>query len=189
MSEGIVYILTNEAMPDLVKIGKTGLPIEKRMKDLYTAGIPIPFECFHASKVQDVNFVEEQLHAAFDESRVNQNREFFKIPRECVRSALLLAEVEDVTPSKVDEDSEDQIALNRARAWRSPFTFSMADIPIGATLEFGKDAKITCTVTSEKTVSFENQETSAYFGERSHLFRFQSGHPSERSDAGCFRMG
>ena len=29
----------------------------------------------------------------------------------------------------------------------------------------------------------------AYFGERSHLFRFQSGHPSERSDAGCFRMG
>ena len=132
----------------------------KCQKDLYTAGIPIPFECFHASKVQDVNFVEEQLHAAFDESRVNQKREFFKIPPECVRSALLLAEVEDVTPSKVDEDSEDQIALNRARAWRPPFAFSMADIPIGATLEFKEDAKITCTVTSEKTVSFENQETS-----------------------------
>ena len=30
MSEGIVYILTNEAMPDIVKIGKTDLPIEKR---------------------------------------------------------------------------------------------------------------------------------------------------------------
>ena len=30
---------------------------------------------------------------------------------------------------------------------------------------------------------------SAYFGEKGHLFRFQSGHPSERSDAGWFRMG
>ena len=29
----------------------------------------------------------------------------------------------------------------------------------------------------------------AYFGEKGHLFRFQSGHPSERSDAGWFRMG
>ena len=30
---------------------------------------------------------------------------------------------------------------------------------------------------------------SAYFGESGHLFRFQSGHPSERSDAGWVRMG
>jgi hypothetical protein len=29
----------------------------------------------------------------------------------------------------------------------------------------------------------------AYFGESGHLFRFQSGHPSERSDAGLVRMG
>ena len=29
----------------------------------------------------------------------------------------------------------------------------------------------------------------AYFGESGHLFRFQSGHPWERSDAGLVRMG
>ena len=29
----------------------------------------------------------------------------------------------------------------------------------------------------------------ADFGESGHLFRFQSGHPSERSDAGCGMMG
>jgi hypothetical protein len=28
----------------------------------------------------------------------------------------------------------------------------------------------------------------AYFGESGHLFRFQSGHLSERSDAGCESM-
>ena len=35
----------------------------------------------------------------------------------------------------------------------------------------------------------ENPVLNAYFGEKGHLFRFQSGHPSERSDAGWFRMG
>ena len=37
------------------------------------------------------------------------------------------------------------------------------------------------------TVIFRSHD--AYFGEKGHLFRFQSGHPSERSDAGWFRMG
>ena len=41
MNEGIVYVLTNPAMPKLVKIGKTGRGVETRLNDLYTTGVPL----------------------------------------------------------------------------------------------------------------------------------------------------
>ncbi len=160
MSEGIVYILINEAMPDLVKIGKTNLSIKKRMKDLYATNVPVPFECFHASKVQDMEFVEKQLHDAFHDSRVHPKREFFRIHAERARSALLLAQGEDVTPVDVLGDADDQVALNKARTWRAPFNFKMVNIPTGSTLQFEKDAKFTCTVINNKKVNFRDEETS-----------------------------
>ena len=51
MNEGIVYVLTNPAMPKLVKIGKTGLGVETRLNDLYITGLPLPFECAYAARV------------------------------------------------------------------------------------------------------------------------------------------
>jgi hypothetical protein len=55
---GIIYILTNEAMPGYIKIGKTG-DLGTRVKDLSRAtGVPLPFEVFYAAEVDDVDFVE-----------------------------------------------------------------------------------------------------------------------------------
>ena len=124
MSEGVVYVLINEAMPHLVKIGKANLPVEKRIKELYTTSVPLPFECFHASKVQDMEFVEKQLHDAFHDSRVHPKREFFRISPERVQAALLLAQVEDVTPANnVLEDTDDKLALNKARRFAGTVQF------------------------------------------------------------------
>ena len=58
MSEGIVYVLTNPAMPGMVKIGKTGREVEARLNDLYTTGVPLPFECAYAARVADMDKVE-----------------------------------------------------------------------------------------------------------------------------------
>ena len=53
MEYGIVYLLTNPVMPALVKIGMTTQEdIDKRMKELYTTGVPVPFECQFACKVK-----------------------------------------------------------------------------------------------------------------------------------------
>ena len=53
MEYGIVYLLTNPVMPGLVKIGMTTQKeIEQRMKELYTTGVPLPFECQFACKVK-----------------------------------------------------------------------------------------------------------------------------------------
>ena len=54
MEEGIVYILTNPAMQNLVKIGMTTrLEVGTRMSELYTTGVPVPaFECSFAGKLR-----------------------------------------------------------------------------------------------------------------------------------------
>jgi hypothetical protein len=93
MSE-IIYILTNEAMPGYVKIGKTSSSLEQRIKELSrSTSIPLPFTCFYACTVKDSGFVEHQLHDAFDDSRINPKREFFQISPERVVSAKWLFNV------------------------------------------------------------------------------------------------
>lgn len=100
MSYGIVYLLTNPCMPGLVKIGMTTQEdIEKRMKELYTTGVPVPFECQFACEVnkKDCAKIEKALHTAFEPQRINKNREFFKINVEQARAILELFHHTDVT--------------------------------------------------------------------------------------------
>lgn len=50
--QGIVYVLTNPAMPNMVKIGlSTADDVQQRMAQLYTTGVPLPFECVYAGRV------------------------------------------------------------------------------------------------------------------------------------------
>ena len=80
MSLEIVYVLTNPAMPGFVKIGKTAIEdVNQRLSQLYTTGVPFPFELQFACKVRNSDEVEQALHRAFAPNRVNARREFFKI--------------------------------------------------------------------------------------------------------------
>ena len=161
MTEGIVYILINEAMPGYTKVGKTSTSVEQRMKELDSTGVPLPFECYFAGRVADAGAAEKHLHDAFDDRRVRQRREFFQVGPERMRSALMLANPEDVTPREdVVEDADDQAALNKARTIRSAFNFKMVEIPPGTELTFTKDATITCVVVDHKKVEFEGEVTS-----------------------------
>ena len=161
MSEGIIYILINEAMPGYTKVGKTISSLEQRIRDLDSTGVPLPFECFYAARVADIEFVERKLHDAFNDHRVRPRREFFEVDPGRIRSALELAAVEDVTPKNdVVETQDDQIALNKARERRSTFNFKMVDIPPGAQLTFSKDPTITCRVIDHRKIEFEGEETS-----------------------------
>lgn len=55
MNFGIVYLLTNPAMPGLVKIGMTERDsMDARLRELYSTGVPVPFECQYACKVQKI---------------------------------------------------------------------------------------------------------------------------------------
>ena len=66
MSLQIVYVLTNPAMPGFVKIGKTFIEdVSVRLQQLYTTGVPFPFDLAFACKVPNADEVERALHRAF----------------------------------------------------------------------------------------------------------------------------
>ncbi len=75
-SNQIVYVLTNPAMPGLVKIGKTTqLEVKDRMKQLFSTGVPVPFDCAFACQVKDAHEVEKALHFAFGNARINRRNQ------------------------------------------------------------------------------------------------------------------
>jgi hypothetical protein len=156
---GIVYILINEAMPGYIKIGFTEGELIKRIKALDTTSVPLPFECFYAAKVSDCKKVERLIHDAFDDHRVRTSREFFIINPERVRSAIQLANPEDITPREAQliETNEDKQAIEKTRKRRENFTFGMLGIPAGATLTFLKDNNRTCTVLDHKKVEMDGE--------------------------------
>lgn len=159
-TQQIIYLLINEAMPGYVKIGKT-INLEQRIRSLDTTGVPLPFECFYAASVVDMSFVEKKLHGAFADNRVRSNREWFEISPERVVEALLLAQIEDVTPREdYVETVEDKVALDKARKRRESFNFKMVDIFPGSELSFTRNPEIVCSVVDRKSVIFLGEKMS-----------------------------
>ena len=157
----IVYILTNEAMPGLIKIGLTNSTVEQRMITLDNTSVPLPFECYYAARVSDSAKIERALHVGLGDHRVRNSREFFRIDPYRAKAILEVLAIEEVTPgASVFVEPDDQEALARAVAARPNFRFSMVNIPVGATLYFAKDESITATVVSDRKINFRGSETS-----------------------------
>lgn len=105
----IVYVLTNPAMPGIVKIGMTDGPdVLHRMGALYTTGLPLPFDCVIAREIEDRKAaeIERALHAAFEPYRINPSREFFQVEPEQVEVLLRVMPGRDVTPQDTDQSAE-----------------------------------------------------------------------------------
>ena len=155
-----VYILTNEAMPGIIKIGWTDKNVEERMKELDKTSTPVPFTCYFAKRVEDPTFVESKLHEAFDEFRIRDNREFFRMSPNQAKAALEIANGTDVTPKgDVVESESDRVALNKERN-RNRFNFDEAGIDAGEILEFKKDPSITAKVLDNGQIDFRGTRTS-----------------------------
>ena len=168
MGYGIVYLLTNPVMPGLVKIGMTAQEdIDKRMRELYTTGVPVPFECKFACKVKtsDCLKIEKALHKAFDPQRVNQNREFFRINVEQAQAILELFHHEDVTENVSEEiqnelTDADKAASSKAQAKRPPLNFYEMGLHQGDILVWKDDPSISVSVISERKVLYNGEEAS-----------------------------
>ena len=86
---GTVYVLSNPAMPGLIKIGKTAGPVEKRVNELSSStGVPMAFVIERAFIVKDMDFVERWMHRLYKKYRVNDRREFFRMDTKNVLEIL-----------------------------------------------------------------------------------------------------
>jgi hypothetical protein len=162
----IVYVLTNPAMPGLVKIGKTTQEeVDVRMKQLFSTGVPVPFDCAFACRVADSAAVERALHHAFGNARINPTREFFRIEPERVVSILKLLHVDDVTEQleksiESDATQADLQAAEQLKQSRRPrMDFFELGIPLGSVLIY-RDGVAQATVHSARSVVFNGSECS-----------------------------
>jgi len=163
MIMAIVYILTNESMPETIKVGITE-NLDRRVRELDNTSTPLPFECYYAVEVENASAIEKKIHEGLDDKRVRQNREFFNTTPEQAKAILEIAEVmggKNVTPKEdIVETPQDKQALENARKKRGRIDyFGILGIQKGTTLTFSKDENITCVVSDNGKIIFRDKET------------------------------
>lgn len=154
---GLIYGLTNPYFDGLVKIGLThSLDISKRIRVLNTA-VPLPFECAFAYKVphDELYTIESLLHDNYDSKRVG-NSEFFRIDSTKVDKLMgtlgKFEPMKSVVQCTIDTEVAKQKSPN--------MDFHKMGLRSGDVLVYSKDTSISCTVVSNKRVSYNGLEYS-----------------------------
>ena len=153
---GVVYVLTNAAMPDLVKIGRTDGTVQDRLKQLNTAtGVPLAFELFYAAEVDDPIGWEKALHEAFADRRINPKREFFRLSPDKPTVILKMAHGLVVkAPDPIVDSKEEAEAVSREKSRAAPFNFEMIGLETGARLQSVFNDSQECEVYDSRRVMF-----------------------------------
>jgi T5orf172 domain len=101
MPAGYVYILINQSMPGLLKVGRTFRDSRERARELHTTGVPTPFELAFEIFSLEHEDTENRFHSILEPFRVASNREFFRYPLSDAIKQLQ----EIVTPQKQNEST------------------------------------------------------------------------------------
>ena len=79
MAKGFLYVAENSSMASLLKIGRTEKIPTARLTELFTTGVPEPFEITYYALVQNSEKSEKAVHDLLKRYRPNPKREFFAI--------------------------------------------------------------------------------------------------------------
>jgi hypothetical protein len=101
-----VYVLSNESMPGVYKIGKT-LNIRERLRNLDSTSTPTPFKVELLLQCENHDLVESKMHKIFNNLRIRANREFFKVDLASLEEALnlfdgIIVDFEKLYNSKIE---------------------------------------------------------------------------------------
>lgn len=88
-SIGFVYVLGNDDMPGLVKIGLSSLLPEDRAKKGFTTFVPSPFEVLFRAVTSRPVELERAVHDLLTPHRNKSNREFFRVSAEVAADSIL----------------------------------------------------------------------------------------------------
>lgn len=158
---GIIYILTNDSMPGLIKIGSTK-DIKERLKSLDKTGVPTPFKLYYAIEIENYKQKERQLHQGYAKDRVRVNREFFRIEPENATAMLKALGGREIDNTYIDisiDETGNMIStdLYDDRLPAKPITtFEMLNIPIGTKLHFTRNENIVCEVYDNRKVKYQD---------------------------------
>ena len=176
--KGVIYILTNPAFPQYVKIGYAQ-DLEKRLKQLNRSET-IPY-AFRAYAVYDVEseLTDKDLHAIIDsinpDLRTIENfdgkkrvKEFYAMSAEDAYHLLeCIAKISGTTdrlkrmkPEGHEIEDENTAREVQEAARRGPFRFSVCGIGVGEEVVFVNDESKKAVVVDDRHVSFANETTS-----------------------------
>jgi len=79
--QGYVYIISNKAMPDLLKVGFTTRSPDERAAELSGTALPYPSVVEYSVLVDHAATIEREVHRRLASLRVSQNREWFQCSR------------------------------------------------------------------------------------------------------------
>jgi hypothetical protein len=75
-----VYVLVNQSMPGMVKIGMTTSTVEERAKQINAAtGVPTPWIPVYKFRCYGSRYLEQEVHKYLNQNRINDHREMFDI--------------------------------------------------------------------------------------------------------------
>jgi len=153
---GKVYILTNDSMPGIVKIGITEHEtIEERIKSLDNTSVPTPFRFYFAIETSKHKEIEKLMHNAFSDYRIRSSREFFEMDPERAVSALRISGAPEIKLENEMIDEEGTVINDTSsKKHGKRFSFSFVNIPIGSELTYTRDENIKCIVTSDNEVEY-----------------------------------
>lgn len=158
---GIIYILTNESMPGLIKIGSTK-DIKERLKSLDKTGVPTPFKLYYAIEIENYKQKERQLHQGYAKDRVRPNREFFRIEPENATAMLKALGGREIDNTYIDisiDEAGNEISTDayETRLPQAPVTtFEMLKLMPGTKLNFTRNENITCEVYDNRKVKYQD---------------------------------
>lgn len=160
MAKGYIYIMTNPALKDMVKIGYA-TDVETRRKQLSTTALPYEYEIY-ATYETSGNLEDKKLHKMIDnlnpDLRVTSNREFFVMSPQEAYDLLEAIAVISGTKEKLKKAVIEEAKKQKVR--RPPVNFKKCGIPIGAELVFIDDPNVVVTVVDERKVSYKEEITS-----------------------------
>jgi len=159
---GKIYILTNDSMPGIIKIGVTEQEtIEDRIKSLDNTSVPTPFRFYFAIETNKHREIEKLIHNAFADYRIRSNREFFEMDPERAVSALKISGAPEIKLDNEMIDAEGTVIKDTSpKKYKKRFSFGFVNIPIGSELTYTRDENIKCIVTSDNEVEYNGKKYS-----------------------------
>jgi len=88
LTNGYIYVLHNEIMPSLYKVGWTERSPEERAQELSATGLPEPFKVIFSVPTDMSMEVEKKIHEKLDEFRYRSDREFFKTDLNTIKEVI-----------------------------------------------------------------------------------------------------
>jgi hypothetical protein len=170
---GVIYILTSPSFPEYVKIGYAD-DVKKRLTQLNKSEcIPFAFRVYATYEVSS-RLSDLKIHEIID--RLNPDlrsiesfegkkrvREFYAMsPEDAFELLRAIAEINGmesnlklIAPNKEEKQAEKLAEEISAR--NENFSFTKCNIPIGAELEYVRDANIKCHVVDDRRVRYNGQ--------------------------------